>query len=219
MRTAKHPLYILILLLATLLIAGSGCSSVYYKTMEQFGVHKRDLLKKAVIAARDDQKEAGEVFKDALTRLKELYKFDGGKLESTYSQLKSDYDNSAAQAQTVRKRVKDVETIAADLFSEWDKEIGQISTPSLQSASRRQLGETKSRFNTMFSALQKAEQSMDPVLTQFKDHVIYLKHNLNAQAIASLKGEAASIQTDITRLIAEMNKSITQADEFVKTLN
>ena len=46
-----------------------------------------------------------------------------------------------------------------------------------------------------------------------------LKHNLNAQAIASLKGEAANIQDDMAKLIAEMNRSIEQADEFVKALN
>ena len=53
---------------------------------------------------------------------------------------------------------------------------------------------------------------------QFKDYVLYLKHNLNAQAIASLKGEAMNIQAEITKLIAQMNQSIAKADEFVKTL-
>ena len=71
----------------------------------------------------------------------------------------------------------------------------------------------------MLAALKKAEGSMNPVLVQFKDHVLYLKHNLNAQAIASLKGEGANIQDDIAKLIAEMNRSIAQADEFVKALN
>jgi hypothetical protein len=59
---------------------------------------------------------------------------------------------------------------------------------------------------------------MAPVLTQFKDYVLYLKHNLNAQAIASLKGEATNIQAEISKLIAQMNQSIAKADEFVKTL-
>ena len=60
---------------------------------------------------------------------------------------------------------------------------------------------------------------MTPVLTQFNDYVLYLKHNLNAQAIASLKGEAANIQSEISRLIESMNRSISRADEFVKHMN
>ena len=59
---------------------------------------------------------------------------------------------------------------------------------------------------------------MEPVLKQFNDYVLYLKHNLNAQAIASLKGEATSIQTEISRLITQMNASIAKADEFVKSM-
>ena len=59
---------------------------------------------------------------------------------------------------------------------------------------------------------------MEPVLVKFKDHVLYLKHNLNAQAIASLKGEAMNIQTDIAQLIGEMNTAIARADEFIKEM-
>ena len=151
--------------------------------------------------------------------MKELYKFDGGKLEAAFTQLKSDYDISVSKADAVRKHLRDVESVGTDLFSEWQKEIGQISTPNLQASSKRQWEETKKRFDSMLAALKKAEGSMNPVLVQFKDHVLYLKHNLNAQAIASLKGEGANIQDDIAKLISEMNRSIAQADEFVKALN
>ena len=195
-----------------------GCRSAYYAAWEQFGVEKRDLLKKRVVDARDEQQEAGEQFKDALTRLKEITGFDGGRLESAYDGLKADYDDCNSKAEAVRKRIKDMETVAADLFREWEKELTQISTPSLQASSRQQLQGTRERYEGLHTALKNAERSMSPVLTQFRDYVLYLKHNLNAQAIASLKGEATNIQTEISKLIAQMNQSIAKADEFVKTL-
>lgn len=208
-----------VLLALILCLSGaSGCRSTYYAAWEKVGVYKRDLLKKKVVAARDEQKEAGEQFKDALTRLKELYGFDGGKLEKTYSALQKDYEQSAAKAEDVRKRIMEMETVAEDLFAEWEKEIKEISTPSLQSGSRKQLRDTRDRYESLHTALKKAEQSMAPVLVQFRDHVLYLKHNLNAQAIASLKGEATNIQAEISRLIGQMNVSIAQADEFIKAL-
>ena len=207
-----------LLALAILLTAGTGCRSTYYAAYEKFGVYKRDLLKKRVVAARDVQKEAGEQFQDALTRLKSLYGFDGGKLEKAYSTLQADYDGCAEKAANVRKRIQDMETVAGDLFSEWEKEIREISTPSLQDNSRRQLSATRRRYEEMHSALKSAEGSMEPVLRQFKDYVLALKHNLNASAIASLKGEATTIQSDISKLIAQMNQSIAQADSFIKTL-
>ena len=197
----------------------TGCSTAYYAAYEKFGVYKRDLLKKRVIEARDDQKQAQVQFKDALTRLKDITGYDGGKLEKTYTALKNEYDGCASQAETVHKRIREVETVAADLFAEWDKENAQIGTPSLRNASRQQLTDTKQRYEELHNALVSAEETMSPVLKQFNDYVLYLKHDLNAQAVASLKGEAANITTEITRLIEQMNKSIARADEFVKGMN
>src|SRR4051794_37269357 len=177
------------------LMATTGCRSAYYTTYEKFGVYKRDLLKKRVVEARDGQKAAQEQFKDALTRLKEITKFEGGQLEKAYNSLKSEYDSCAKRAETVHKRVRDVETVATDLFAEWEKESTQIGTPSLRDSSRQQLAATRQRYDSLHTALKSAEQSMTPVLSQFHDYVLYLKHNLNAQAIASLKGETASIQS------------------------
>jgi hypothetical protein len=196
-----------------------GCRSTYYAAYEKFGVHKRDLLKKRVTEARDDQKQAQEQFKDALTRLKEITKFEGGELERAYNSLKGQYDDCESQAKTVHKRIREVETVSGDLFAEWEKEIQQIGTPSLRDSSRQKLDATRQRYDEMHRALTSAEQSMTPVLSQFKDYVLYLKHNLNAQAIASLKGETTNIQGEISRLIESMNLSITRADEFFKNMN
>jgi len=196
----------------------AGCSSVYYSAWEKVGVYKRDLLKKKVVQAKEDQEKAGEQFKDALTRLRELYNFDGGNLDRAYGQIKSDFDASKVKADTVRRRVFEVEGVAKDLFLEWEKEILQIGSPTLQHKSRNQLQATREKYDALHVSLKRAEQSMEPVLRQFQDQVLFLKHNLNAQAIASLKGEAGQIQGEIARLIEEMNVSIRQADEFIKAL-
>ena len=206
------------LLIAAILLNTTGCRSAYYATYEKFGVYKRDLLKKRVIEARDDQQTAQKEFKDALTRLKEITHFDGGEAEKAFRTLKSQYDDCAKQADTVRSRIRAVESVAADMFAEWDKENGEIKTASLRDASRQELVATKQRYDELHSALVAAEQSMTPVLTQFNDYVLYLKHNLNAQAIASLQGESASIQSEISRLIEQMNQSIARADTFVKQM-
>ncbi|MDB6123005.1 MAG: repair ATPase, partial [Pedosphaera sp.] len=181
-----------------------GCRSAYYSTWEKFGVYKRDLLKKRVVEARDDQKAASQQFTNALTHLKELYGFQGGNLEKTYNVLNRDYERSLDKANAVRTRITQMETVAADLFSEWEKEIKEISSANLQESSRTKLRETRARYEELHEALKRAERSMDPVLTQFHDQVLYLKHNLNAAAIGSLKGETANIQADISRLLSDM---------------
>jgi Protein of unknown function (DUF2959) len=187
--------------------------------METFGVYKRDVLKKKVVEARDDQKAASQQFTNALTHLKELYGFQGGDLEKTYNTLKKDYERSVERANAVHDRIKQMETVAGDLFAEWEKEIRQISSANLQQSSREKLRETRARYDDMAQALKRAERSMAPVLTQLHDQVLYLKHNLNAAAIGSLQAESVNIQTDITRLLADMNASIAEADRFIQNLH
>ena len=151
--------------------------------MEKVGVYKRDLLKKRVVAARDDQQAASEQFKDALTRLKELYGFQGGNLEKVYDALKSDYDRSVTRAENVRQRIRDVETVAQNLFREWEQEILQIAAENLRSNSRQQLQETRRRYQDLHAALKRAEKSMDPVLTSLRDHVLYLSWRSQYQGV------------------------------------
>ena len=189
-----------------------------YSAYEKVGVYKRDLLKKRVVAARDEQKDAQQEFKDALTRLKEMTRFDGGALEKSYRRLQSDYDDAASRVSAVHTRIKDVETVGGDLFYEWEKENQQIETDSLRQMSRQQLNDTRLRYDDMLRALKRSEASMDPVLRKLHDYVLALKHTLNAQAIAALGGESAKIQSDIARLIEDMNTSIAHADEFIRQM-
>jgi hypothetical protein len=200
------------------LIFNSGCRSTYYSMYETFGVYKRDLLKKNVEAARDDQKKAAEQFKDALTRLKEMYGFQGGDLEKTYNKLKADYDKSEERANAVREKINKVETVASDLFKEWEKEIGTMQNAKLAESSEEKLRSTKEKYESLHASMKKAETSMTPVLAQFKDQVLYLKHNLNAAAVGSLKGETVDIEKEIQNLIRDMNSSIREADAFIQGL-
>lgn len=196
----------------------SGCRTTYYATMEKFGVHKRDILKENVEEARDEQQKAAEQFKDALTRLKELYNVEGGELEKTYNRLKSDFDRSESRAKAVRERIGKVETVSADLFKEWEKEIQEMQSSKLAAQSREKLRVTREKYQSLHSAMSRAEASMEPVLAQFRDQVLYLKHNLNAQAIGALKGETLDIEKEIQQLIKDMNASIEQADSFIQGL-
>src|SRR5690349_21514976 len=110
----------------------TGCRSAYYSAWEKFGKHKRDLLKDNVEKVRDDQQQAAEQFKDALTRLKELYGFQGGDLEKIYNRLNSDYERSNQQAETVRGRMRNVEQIAAELFKGGEAELPSITSTTVR---------------------------------------------------------------------------------------
>lgn len=197
----------------------SACSTMYYKTWETFGKEKRDLLRDNVEAVREDNIEAKEEFKDALTRLKELGRFDGGNIEKAYNNLKDDYESCQDKADDVRDRIEKVEDIASDLFAEWEAEIKLISNPAMQKDSSQKLRATKKKYKVLQTSMRESEKRMDTVLVRFRDNVLYLKHNLNARAIGGLKAEIVSIESDVNKLINNMQTSIDKADEFIASLS
>jgi ElaB/YqjD/DUF883 family membrane-anchored ribosome-binding protein len=208
-----------LLVVLALLVLASGCQSAYYSTMEMFGREKRHILRSNIEEVSQAQTEAAEQFTDTLTRLKEMYGFDGGDLESAYRKLQSDYQDSASRADAVRKRIADMEQVARDLFKEWEKEAAQISSCDLRSKSEESLRDTRARFADLDEAVNRAADRMDPVLTQLNDYVLYLKHNLNAQAVGSLKIEADRIEAEINRLVSDIEASVGEAQDFLKTLD
>jgi hypothetical protein len=184
---------------------------------EQLGKEKRHLLKDNVEKSRTEQEKASEEFKDALTRVKELYGFKGGDLEEFYNRLREDHQSCEKRAEAVKKRIATVEEIAADLFEEWENEINEMANETFKSKSLQSLKETKGRYARLNTAMEKAQSKMGPVLQQLRDYVLYVKHNLNAQAIGALKQEVDDIEVEVEKLVKDIAQSIKEADEFLKS--
>ena len=206
-------------LVCALLSAATGCKSAYYNTWEKLGWAKRDILVDRVEDARDDQEAAKKQFKTTLERFQEVANFQGGDLEAKYKKLNGEYEDSVAAAEDVTKRIKAVEEVANDMFKEWQEEIKQYSNAELRRSSEQKLRDTRQRYNQLIGVMKQAEGKMKPVLAAFKDQVLYLKHNLNAQAVSSLQATAAGIESDVGRLIADMERSIAEANAFINQMN
>jgi phosphoenolpyruvate-protein kinase (PTS system EI component) len=200
------------------MIGLAGCQTAYYNTMEKLGVYKRDILVDRVEEARNSQDEAKEQFKSALDRFSAVLQFDGGDLEEKYTQLNAEFEASMERAEEVRDRIDSVEDVGEALFAEWEQELEQYSRADLRRASESRLRETRDHYQRLIRAMRKAERSMDPPLEAFQDQVLFLKHNLNARAIASLEAELASVRSNVRILISDMEKSIAEADAFIKGL-
>ena len=196
----------------------TGCNSVYYKTWEKLGYEKRDLLVSEVEDAKESQEKAKEQFKTTMQRFQELTNFQGGELEAKYKKLSGEYDKSKSRADAVTAHIADVDSVANAMFKEWQKEIGEYNNAERKAKSQQMLDQSQSNYKELLAAMRKAESKMKPVLDAFHDQVLFLKHNLNAQAIASLKDEAAGIDQDVQALIKEMEASINEANEFIKQM-
>jgi len=209
---------VLIAVSVVVLLSLSACSSVKYRALESIGIEKRDVLSSSVEDAAEAQDEAAEQFASALEQFRATVEMDGGDLEDTYDRLNREFERSEARAEEVAERIDEIEDVAGDLFEEWQEELDDYTDPALRRRSEQILSETRGRYTSMMAAMDRAEASMDPVLNVFRDQVLFLKHNLNSMAIASLRNELATIETATDELIVAMNESITEAREFIETL-
>jgi hypothetical protein len=196
----------------------AGCSGAYYGAMEKIGFPKRDILVDRVEKTEEAQTKAKEQFSSALEQFMSVTKTDGGDLQRKYDDLNREFSRSETRAKEVRERISAVEDVAEALFREWKQELGQYSNASLRRDSERQLDLTRRRYDALMGLMKRAADRMDPVLATFRDQVLYLKHNLNARALAALSNTHRELEADISRLVGDMETSIREAQNFIKDL-
>ena len=210
--------YLYRLLILSVFFMLMGCSTMYLEALEKVGIPKRDVMVSRVEKARDTQEETKEQFKSALEQFTAATNFDGGDLEATYKRLNDSYEASVAKAEEVRSRIADIESVSEALFTEWKQEITQYSSAAMKQSSQKKLNTTQTHYRQLITSMKQAESKIEPILTVFNDQVMFLKHNLNARAIASLKGELSTIKSDVSALVVSMEQSINEANAFISTM-
>lgn len=196
-------------------LALSACQTAYYSAMEQMGIPKREILVDRITEAQEAQQDGQEQFQDALAQFRSVVNFNGGDLENIYDRLNSEFEDSESAAERIRDRIAAVESVSEALFDEWEDELDEYSNQNLRRDSERQLRTTRSRYAQLIGAMRRAEATLDPVLDALRDNVLYLRHNLNAQAVASLRGELDTINTDVDSLVRAMQQAIAESDRFI----
>ncbi|MEO1129075.1 MAG: DUF2959 family protein [Planctomycetota bacterium] len=210
------------LTLCSLLIAATcltGCASTRIELADHFGYAKRDQLVDNVQAARDGQEAAKQQFSSALDEFLAVTDADVGELDKAYTSLRKQLERSEDRAEKVRDRIRSVERVALSLFREWEKELDEYQSDALRETSKRQLEETRLLYARLLASMKQAESKMEPVLAAFRDQVLFLKHNLNAHAIAALSETASGIENDVAALIKDLEASITEANAFIDQLS
>ena len=205
-------------LLAAVPLGMTGCATASIAMKERLGYAKREQLVDGVQKARDAQEDAKEQFTSALEEFIAVTQVEAGELEATYARLNAAYESSKKRADKVRGRITSVERVANALFKEWEAELNEYSSETLRASSRQQLDATRMQYNDLLRAMKKAESTMDPVLEAFADQVLFLKHNLNARAIASLEGTVGKLEAEIESLIRDMEASIAEANAFIDSM-
>ncbi len=198
--------------------AATGCTSAYYATMQKLGKEKRDILVQRVKDSKKDQEDTKEKLQTTMESFQALTGFQGGSLEKSYKKLNSDYESAAGQVAKLHDRIQSIDKVSGDLFTEWQGEINQMRNAKLKARSTGMLKDSQTRQAVIMKAMRNTETRITPVMASFHDQVLFLKHNLNARAIGSLKGTSAQMDTDVTALMKSIDGSMAEADNLINSL-
>jgi hypothetical protein len=201
-----------------LILSLSGCTQLYYKAQEKIGNEKRDILVDRIKKGREDQDKAKEQFKSTMEAFQAATGFKGGQTEEVYKKLKKEYDEAADKTKKVSDRIASIEQVSGDMFSEWDKELTGMGNADLRSKSNVLLKATRRRYTDLIRKMKTVESKAKPVLKAFEDQVLFIKHNLNAEAITSLKSNVVKMDADVQILIRDIETSTKEADAFIASL-
>ena len=205
-------------LICATLFALTGCASVQYSALEKVGIHKRDILVDRVEDARDAQTETREQLVTAYEELSALVGYEGGELEKKYERLSKEVERSRKATQDLDERLSDIDRVSEDLFDEWESELDLYSSAALRADQKRKLALARRQFMTMRDRMQTARNRVDPVMAVLTDNVLFLKHSLNAQALAALRGQTAVLEGQVDALIRDMQVAIEEADAFISRM-
>lgn len=206
------------IMLLPLLPAVVACTTVDPYAELDYGQLTREQLTASIEDARDTQTAVRAQFDATLDQFVTLVSADRNNWQTAFDQLKAEYAANQAQAAIIRSLIEDVESHSADLFNEWESELALFQDQNLRFKRELDLQEARRQCGQLLLSLHATENRMIPVLSAFRDYLVFLQDNLDARTVASLQPELAAMAGNIADLFYNIDSTIVESDEFLAEL-
>lgn len=179
----------------------------------------RNALLQEVEKTRTAQQQAKEQLQSTLHTFSLVLDASDDDLKTSYQRLNDEFAKSESTATLVHSRVDEVEDAAKVFFDKWESRLGGYADADEPIADRHRLDEARQRYAELIEATKRAAQKIDPVVAFFRDQILFIKYNLNPQAIVHLKDDLAVVKTNIATVVGELDAAIAEADAFIRTMS
>ena len=139
-------------------------------------------------------------------------------LKGAYKDLNKDVADSEKKVTDGRPKVDEMNTEAEGYFAAWKASTAAISDPALRKRSEDRLADAEARFGKIAAAGKDTRQSFDNLMKDVKDQSTFLGHDLNANAIASLKPDAAKFNGRANTVFAKVDGVTKMFDEYIASM-
>lgn len=147
-----------------------------------------------------------------------IFAEDAKDRKKLYKKLQSEMAATQEKRAEVGRRSDQMKLEAGIVFKSWADSTAAIESPDLRKRSEERLEKTKDRLAEIQSAGQSAVDVYEPVMKALQDQVTYLGHDLNAEAVASLKPDAEKVNAQAKELTERLDEAMAVANQNINAL-
>ncbi len=124
---------------------------------------------------------------------------------------------SEDQAETLRDITEPMQDAADELFQRWTKDMEAFGNSRMRQRSQTRLDETRTRFQSIIGATQAAQIALDAFHDDMRDHALFLRHDLNSAAVASIRTDVRALNEQIQGLDTRFDATTAAARAYVES--
>lgn len=193
-------------------LSGSGAWA------EEDGHKRADKVIKRVERVMKEMTDARHGIEKALEAYGAMLQNDVDNRRSTYKDLITAVERSHKRQKEMEKRVKEMAKEALNFFKAWKKSLKNIQSKELVRRSRERLDDSRGRYDEMLAAWRQAADQFKVVTGNLSDQLLYLGHELNADAAGSLREDKAKLDGMANTLFDQVDDFASIASEYIGSL-
>ena len=147
-----------------------------------------------------------------------LFADDAENRKKIYNSIQKEMENTEKRRAKIGEEAAKMNAEADALFKDWTNSTAAIESPDLRKRSEERLNATKASYAEIGTAAQKAGDMYGPFMKALQDQITFLGHDLNPDAVASLKPDAAKLNEKADQLIKSIDDTIETANTNIGAL-
>lgn len=199
---------------ALLAVTAGSCTATTQKSQS---LQRIDDLLSQIERVQVESLVAKEKARTALDQLETLVEPGfSGDASAIYAQLVTAIEQSETQQRTFSSAIAPLSTTAEQMFLQWTSDLEAFGNSRMRERSHLRLEETRARYQTVLNAANAAHVSLEGFNADLRDHALFLGHDFNSAALASIAGDVVALKERSSELDTRFDACANAAKSYVE---
>lgn len=142
--------------------------------------------------------------------------FDGDPLE-VHAAMALAAERADLQAKELERSIAPMKASGEALFQRWTNDLESFRSASMRARSAERLAQTRARYDAIVASVEPAFERMQELNVLLGDSVLFLANDLNAGAIADLRGDIEAMLASAKELSGQLDVCLSAADGYMRS--